>query len=150
MALMRFSSEPMGFLAAYLHFVGFLALISLLAGEFFLLRKPLEAHSLPLLKKIDLLYGSVAGLVLVTGIARIFYEKGWQYYSHNAFFWAKMALFVTIAVVSIYPTAWFLKARSPSEIGIDGYAKIRRAVLAQLLLAPLIVFCAIWMARGIY
>ncbi len=140
----------MGFLAAYLHFVGFIALISLLAGEFFLLRKPLEPHSLPLLKKIDLLYGSVAGLVLVSGIARIFYEKGWDNYSHSAVFWAKMALFVTIAVVSIYPTTWFLKARSQSDIGVTGYANIRRAVLTQLLLVPLIVFCAIWMARGIY
>lgn len=140
----------MGFLAAYLHFVGFIALISLLAGEFFLLRKPVEAHSLPLLKKIDLLYGSVAGLVLVSGIARIFYEKGWDYYSQSAVFWVKMALFVTIAVVSIYPTTWFLKARNRSDIDVAGYAKIRRAVLTQLLLVPLIVFCAIWMARGIY
>lgn len=140
----------MGFLTAYLHFVGFITLVSLLAGEFFLLRKPLEAHSLPLLKKIDLLYGSVAGLVLVTGIARIFYEKGWDYYSHSAFFWTKMDLFVMIAVVSIYPTAWFLKAMNPSDIGVAGYAKIKRVVLTQLLLVPLIVFCAIWMARGIY
>jgi putative membrane protein len=140
----------MGFLAAYLHFVGFIALVSLLAGEFFLLRKPVEAHSLPLLKRIDALYGVVAGLVLATGIVRIFYEKGWDYYSHSAVFWAKMALFATVGVVSIYPTTWFLKAENRSDIDVAGYAKIRRAVLTQLLLVPLIVFCAIWMARGIY
>lgn len=140
----------MSFLFTYLHFMSFILLIGLLAGEFFLLRNPLTKATLQLVKKIDLAYGIVAGLVLATGIARITHEKGWEYYSGSHIFWTKMVLFAVMAIISLYPTMLFLKAKAESDIAAAQYIKTKKAILTQLLIVPLIVFCAIWMARGMY
>lgn len=140
----------MSFVFTYLHFLSFITLACLLAGEFFLLRNPLNASTLKLVKKIDTAYGIIAGLVLATGIARIYLEKGWEYYSESHIFWTKMALFILMAVVSIYPTIRFIKAKTEADFEVQHYINTKKAILTQLLLIPLILFCAIWMARGMY
>jgi len=53
--------------------------------------------------RIDLWYGIIAGMIVVVGFARaIFAAKGWNYYEHNVFFWAKISTFVFVALLSIY------------------------------------------------
>lgn len=140
----------MSFIFTYLHFLSFIALISLLVSEFFLLRQKISEASLELLKKIDVAYGIVAGAVLATGIARVYLEKGLEYYMDSHIFWTKIALFIVMAVISIYPTVCFIKAKTEADVSVLQYAQIKKAVLAQMLLVPAILFLAIWMARGIY
>ena len=65
-------------------------------------------------------------------------------------FWTKIALFIVMAVISIYPTVCFIKAKTDTDISVAQYAQIKKAILAQMLLVPAILFLAIWMARGIY
>ena len=61
---------------------------------------------------IDAWYGALAGLILIVGFSRaIFAAKGWAYYAHNAFFWAKIGTFIAIALLSVPPTLAFLKWR---------------------------------------
>jgi putative membrane protein len=140
----------MSFLFTYLHFLSFITLIALLAAEFFLIRSKLNAESLSLIKKIDLFYGIAAGAVLATGIARIYHEKGVEYYLQSPVFWTKIALFILMAIISLYPTVLFIKAKTETDLSISRYTQLKKAILAQMLLVPIILFMAIWMARGIY
>ena len=58
---------------------------------------------------IDAWYGVIAALILIVGFSRaIFAAKGWAYYAHNAFFWAKIGTFKVIALISVPPTLAFL------------------------------------------
>ncbi|HRC27641.1 MAG TPA: DUF2214 family protein [Alphaproteobacteria bacterium] len=140
----------MTFLFTYLHFLSFVVLAGLLAGEFFVLREPLDKHSLRLLKKIDLAYGLAAGLVVATGIGRVFLEKGWSYYLSTPVFWVKIAIFIGMAIVSIYPTIYFIRTKTDSDPSLSKYIILRKAMLLQLSAIPVILFCAIWIARGFY
>src|SRR5688500_17846579 len=93
---------------------------------------------------------SIAGLILIVGFARaIFAAKGWDYYLHNAFFWAKIGTFVLIGLLSVPPTLAYLKWRrtgaAPTDEAIVG---VRRYLwMEAVLFAPLLAFAAA-MARG--
>ncbi|TJV70286.1 MAG: DUF2214 family protein, partial [Mesorhizobium sp.] len=52
--------------------------------------------------------GIIAMLIIVVGIGRVIYGlKGWEFYVYNWVFWAKMAAFVTVGLLSIIPTVRF-------------------------------------------
>ena len=57
----------------------------------------------------DAVYGVAATVLLVVGLLRVFYtEKGAAYYFASFTFLAKLALFVVVGILSIYPTIKFL------------------------------------------
>ena len=61
-------------------------------------------------------YGLLAGLIVVVGFSRaIFAAKGWTYYEHNALFWAKLATFALIGLLSVPPTLAYLRWRRASD-----------------------------------
>lgn len=142
--------------AAYLHFVAIFLLFALLVLEHQLFRLPLNFKRARSLFRVDLAFGIVAGVVLITGAARaMHYGKGLDYYLNNSFFHAKIGLFVVVALLSIYPTVTFLKWRpalKAGQIPLISPAKARwvklviRIELLALLLIPLL---AALMARGI-
>jgi putative membrane protein len=84
-----------------------------------------------------------------------FFEKGADYYAHNAFFIAKISLFVAIALLSIYPTREFLswrKGLNDSRLPAIAAAKlqsIRGVIHLELAGIALILLCAALMAKGI-
>ncbi|HEU5048107.1 MAG TPA: DUF2214 family protein [Rickettsiales bacterium] len=139
----------MTFLFTYLHFLGAMVLVACLAGELFLLcAGPLNEAMFKLLKRIDIGYGISAGLMIATGVARIFLEKGGAYYSENPFFHAAMALFLAAGLISAYPTVKLIRAKQMGDIGTAGYAKIRKLAGLQLVMIAGVLFCMIAMARG--
>jgi putative membrane protein len=140
----------MNFLFTYLHFLSFISLTALLASEFFIVKNSIDNKSLRLLKKIDLYYGIAAGLVLATGLVRVFLEKGLEYYSHSYVFWIKMMLFIIMGSVSLLPTLIFIKAKAETDIDIAKYIRLKQAILLQVIIVPFVVLCAIYMARGYY
>jgi hypothetical protein len=79
----------------------------------------------------------------------IFAAKGWEYYAHNAFFWAKIGTFLVIGLLSVPPTLAFLKWRragaSPTN---EAVAKARRYLWMEVALFPLLPAFAAAMARG--
>jgi len=84
-------------------------LFGVLSAELVLVRPSLDKITITRTARIDLWYGVVAGLIVIVGFTRaIFAAKGWNYYEHNAFFWAKIATFVVIAVLSVPPTLKYL------------------------------------------
>jgi putative membrane protein len=91
-----------------------------------------------------------AGLIIVIGFARaIFAAKGWDYYSHNMFFWAKIGTFAVIGALSALPTINFLRWRRVQRVpDAMQIASVRRFLWAQVVLFPLLLVFAAAMARG--
>ena len=114
-----------------------------------LIRLPLDPANARRLAFADMVVGISAGVLIVVGLLRVFhFEKGCAFYLHNAAFIAKMALFVAVALLSIYPTLKFLSWRKG---GVDATAvpAIRRILHLELVGVVLILLCAALMARGI-
>lgn len=99
-------------LFAFLHHAAAFTLVAALVVEFVLIRGELDATTARRLARADMVFGISAGVLLVAGLLRVFYfEKGAAYYFHSATFIAKLALFVLIALLSIYPTIRFISWR---------------------------------------
>lgn len=136
-------------LVALAHHLGAFALVGALVAEHALFQRRLEAPAMRRLLVVDAVYGLSAGLLLVAGLLRVFYfEKGAQYYLGNPFFLIKFGLFIVAGLLSIYPTVSFMKWRKVPQVTEAQGVWIPRLLRAQLLLLPLIVFCAILTAKG--
>ena len=97
---------------AFLHFLAAFALFAALAVELMLTRGTLDAFTARRLLVVDGVFGISATVVLLAGIARVlWFAKGPAYYLHDIYFIAKMALFVAVGLLSIYPTLQFLRMR---------------------------------------
>ena len=139
---------------AILHHLAIVTLIVLLGIEFALMRPGLSSATLARLAKVDAAYGICAGLVIVIGVCRVVWgAKGPDYYLANVWFWAKMASFALIGLLSVPPTMKLLKWRRairadtaflppPAEV-----AGLRRFVHAEVALLALVVAFAATMAR---
>src|SRR5688500_2842055 len=87
------------------HHLAVFALVGLFAAEFAMLRPGLAGARIKQLAGIDAGYGTMAGLVIAVGVLRvIFGAAGWQYYVGNQMFWAKMAAFLIMGLLTIPPT----------------------------------------------
>jgi putative membrane protein len=135
---------------AVVHHLIVFSLFAVVFAEFVSVRPGMDVAAVRRVVGIDVWYGIFAGLIIVVGFSRaIFVAKGWEYYSHNLFFWGKIGTFAVIGVLSAPPTIAYLKWRkagiAPSP---EAIAKIRRFLLSELVLfAPLLAFAAA-MARG--
>ena len=137
---------------AIVHHITVFGLVALLAMEWVMLR---DATVDPArLTRVDAGYGLVAGLAVVIGICRVIWGgKGWAFYEANPFFWAKMGLFVLMALVSIGPTLLFIRWRRAAA-GAEAFTppapEMKRArtwVRLEALLLILLLGCAAAMAR---
>lgn len=102
------------------------------------------------LARVDIWYGVLAAAIVVVGFSRaIFAAKGWAYYSHNAFFWAKIGTFVLVALLSVPPTIQYIKWQRASETpnGPD-VGRVQRFLYAELVLFAFLPIFAATMARG--
>jgi putative membrane protein len=122
-------------LLAYAHFALILLLAGLLLAEVALYRRTMQRAILQTLQRIDLTYGIVAGLVIVSGISRILWGlKGAGFYLHNPIFWAKMATFAVVAPLSLPPTFHYLRlgkqAGSAISVNDSAFRTVRRLLVA--------------------
>ena len=140
---------------AILHHLAIVILIVLLAFEFALLRPGISSANLQRVIKVDAAYGATAGLVIVIGVSRVIWGvKGADFYLSNPWFWAKMAGFAAIGLLSIPPTLALLKWRKLGRIDAaflppEGeIARLRRFIHAEVGLLALVVAFAAAMARN--
>lgn len=108
------------------------------------------------IQHVDLVYGISTGLLVAVGLLPVFFlEKGLNYYFHNYIFWAKMALFAIVELLSSYPTIRYIKwnailGEKKSPVIPDGeFKRIRLLLWLDLAGIILILFAAPMMARGI-
>ena len=140
----------------FLHHVAAFMLVASATVELVMLRGELTLASARSLLRIDALYGASAGVVLIAGLVRVFYtEKGSAYYFASGTFIAKMALFVTVALLSIYPTMQFMRWRRDVKeqrtpvLSAQRIRRIRMVLHLQLVLLVGVILCAVLMARGV-
>ena len=143
-------------LFAFLHHVAAFTLVAAVAVEFILLRGELTVMRARQIVAADTVLGVSAGVVLLVGLARVFrFEKGADYYFHSIPFIAKLALFVIVALLSIYPTVQFLSWRAALRRGqAPSLAEDKRRALRMFLHIELIgivviLLCAALMAKGV-
>ncbi len=130
---------------AILHHLLFLGLIVMLASELALLRTP--EPPVKRLAGLDAGYGVTALLIILVGVGRVVGGKGWAFYEANPFFWAKIATFALIGLISIRPTLAILKWRKAARAA-PGYVPPQAELTAARLwdrplvteLAPLEAF----------
>ncbi len=140
---------------AILHHLLVFALFAILAVELVWLKRDIDLPGLRRIGKLDATYGALAGAVLVVGILRVFFGlKGYEYYVSSHSFWAKMAAFAVVGLLSIPPTLQMIRWRRraegepgwlPSAAEISGARRYLHIEAAVFLAIP--IFAAA-MARG--
>lgn len=140
---------------AYLHYLGIMVLLGALVGEHLILSGRLDHHRARQLGITDVIYGSAAGVVLVTGLLRAtYFGKGLAFYTGNPLFHAKVTLFVLAALISVYPTVQFvsmrpaLRAGRPPEFSPALVGRLKVLIRIELTIIALIPLLAVLMGRG--
>ncbi len=141
---------------ASLHHILAFTLAAALVYEFVAYRKGLTIAEARRIQRVDLVYGISAGLLIVVGLLRVyFFEKGPNYYFANHIFWTKMALFVIVGLLSIYPTVRYIKWNPvlaqglAPEIPDAEFRNIRLLLWLEMAGLVLILLAAPLMARGV-
>ena len=137
------------------HHVLIFALAGVIAFEIGAAGYNLTANDIRRLGKVDVWYGVLAGLILIVGFARAnFAAKGWAYYSHNHFFWAKIGCFAIVGLLSIQPTIAYIRWRGAlkDDPGFLPNARqirtVRRFLWGEVFFFALMPIFAAAMARG--
>lgn len=146
----------MSAIVAFFHHLAFVAIMLALTIEMMLLKQPMTVENAKKILRFDAMYGMSAGLILLLGALRVmFFEKGPAYYMHSGPFLAKMALFILVGLISIYPTMVFLKWRPQLKQGIVPNIdqalsrRLRMLIHVELTLLVLMILNAALMAKGI-
>ena len=144
----------LGIAVAWIHYVGIMLFMASVLGEHLLLKPQMSVASARTIQRLDIIYGGSAVVVLITGVARMYLEKGVSYYLHHGAFHILLGLFIVIGLLSIYPTMAFLKWGPDTRAGrapevpaaqLKRLQMILRLEMALLVIAPLF---AAWMAHG--
>jgi putative membrane protein len=141
---------------AWLHFVFAFLLVGAIFAEAVILRLPVDGRVARLLLRVDAFYGVSSVLIILAGVSRVLWgAKGWDYYQAQPFFWAKMATFALIGIISIAPTRTFIRwvkaAKNDAAFAVPEAEakKVRRLVMIETHLVALLLLFAALMARGI-
>lgn len=140
---------------AIAHHLLIFALAGVLAFEIGATRGALAGKDAARIARVDAWYGVLAVAILAVGFSRaVFAAKGWDYYSHNAFFWAKISAFAVVGLLSIAPTLAFIRWRraAKSDPGFApaaaDIARVRRFLWLEVAVFAFIPAFAAAMARG--
>lgn len=143
-------------LVSYAHLLGAMLLAAALAVEFVLLGRRPDLEGARRIARADLVFGAAAALVLLSGILRLLHlGKGPAFYGGNPLFHAKMALFVLLALLSVYPTvqilSWrpLLKAGESPPLDDGRRRRMRGLVAAELALVAVVPLLAALVAVGV-
>jgi len=125
-------------------------LFGVLFAELIAVRRGMDQAAVARVAAVDLWYGILAGAILIVGFARAaMAAKGWAYYSHNGFFWAKIVTFLVIGLLSAPPTIayirWKRAGAAPADTQVAG---VRRFLYLEVILFALLPAFAAAMARG--
>ena len=136
----------------YIHFISIFTIVSTLVSEHLLLKKELTRVEIGRLSRIDAVYGLAALTLLAAGLTLWLgsFGKPAVFYSKNWIFHTKITLFVTVGLLSIYPTVFFIKNRkgNPADV-VKIPASVFWMLRIELLILFIIPLLAGLMAKGI-
>jgi putative membrane protein len=140
---------------AFVHHLLVFALAGILAFEIGTVSLSMKRDEIHRLARVDIWYGILAGAIIVAGFVRATVAaKGWAYYSVNLFFWAKIATFLIVGLLSIVPTLaiirWgnALKGDAAFAPPVNAVRRVRGYLWAEAALFLLLPLFAAAMARG--
>jgi len=141
---------------AFLHHLAAFTLFASLVIEFIFIKDELTLKSARTIQRADMAFGIAAGIVIIIGFLRVFYfEKGSYYYFHSTPFTIKMAAFIIVGLLSIFPTMEFLswsRSLKAGQLPVPDAHKIRVIrILIHLELVGVVVIIlgAALMAKGV-
>lgn len=142
-------------IVAYFHYLGLMLSFAALLVEALFFKKDISLKEAKLVGIADGVYGIAASTILATGILRVLYfGKGSAYYLDNILFWVKIAIFVVVGLLSLYPTVtfiiWWIKDLTKEQvptISPTQHSLITWSIRAELLGFCLIPLMAALMAR---
>ena len=140
---------------AALHLVAILTFVVFLSSQAALCRiEWLNAAVVERLVRLDVIYG-VAGVVMIgSGLVRVFWGvKGASWYLSQPLFHLKITLVLAMVVLSVVPSLafrrWRQRLRSTGALpDAPAVAKVRRLVMIQSHLLPVVAVIAVFWARG--
>lgn len=139
---------------AWIHYIGVMLFLACLVGEHLVLKPQPTLAEARTLQILDGTYGASATAVLITGVLRMFLEKGVGYYLHDIAFHILVALFVVIGLLSAYPTVIFVRWRGVVRAGQTPtlapgqFRRIQMILRAEMLLLIIAPLFATGMAHG--
>ena len=126
-----------------------MVLVSSLVVEHMLVKSTMSPVEMRRLAVADMVYGASAAAVLIAGLLLWFYAgKGAAFYTSNPVFHVKVAVYILVAVLSIYPTVFFMKNRKSAVAVIPVPKSIIMIVRFELLMILIMPFLAVTMAQG--
>jgi len=142
-------------LLATAHHLLVFAIAGALAAEIALVWRPAAPGSVRTIAGVDAAYGALASAIIAVGIVRVIYgAKGYAFFIHNPVFWAKIAVFAAIGLLSIGPTRQILQWRKQltnNSHFLPPAAEVmavRRTLMVEAALFLLLPVLAVLMARG--
>ncbi|MEQ9210339.1 MAG: DUF2214 family protein [Pseudomonadales bacterium] len=136
-------------LVRYAHFLGIIVFASLLVAEHILVKGKLSDQDLKRVLIIDAAYGVSALFVLIAGLTLwLWVGKPAEFYNANPVFHAKFGIFILMAIISIYPTCFYLKNRKMTGGFLEVPKAVVNAIRLESLLLVLIPLLAVFMAKG--
>ncbi len=138
-----------------MHHLLLFILAGVLAFEVGVIRPSMKSEDILRVSRANNWYGTLAGAIVVVGFSRAIYAaKGWAYYEVNGFFWAKIAAFMVVALLSIIPTIKIIRWRRALKADIaflpapGDIAAVRRYLWAEVVFFAFIPAFAPAIARG--
>ena len=142
-------------LIAFGHFLAFFALTAALVMQLGLISDSIGVATARRIQRADRVYGISSILLLIFGFLRVVYfEKGTDYYFSNTFFLIKIALFIGVGLLSIYPTVSYLRWNPELNQNIEpevsplDVLKLRKVIHTELVAIMGVLLCASLMAKG--
>ncbi len=137
-------------LIRYLHLLAVVVLIGTVIIENMAVKREISGEDARNLAKVDAVYGVSAGVVLLCGLALwLWVGKPSEFYTPNPIFHAKLTLFVIVALLSIYPTVFFIRHRKAEQEKLAVPVAVIRLLRLELILLAVIPVLAYLMARGV-
>ena len=140
---------------AWLHLLAVGLAAGLLLSEYWLCRRIPDRLQVKLLGTVDLGYFLALTGSLATGLARVlFFGQDTAYYLANRLFWLKIALFLAIGLLALFPTLQFIRwnreARTAPAFAplTRELERVRASLVLQLGLMLLLPLISILVARG--
>jgi putative membrane protein len=141
---------------AIAHHLLIFAILAVLVMELMIVRPEMSTAQILRVGRLDIAYGALAIAIVVIGFGRVFFgAKPWDFYIYNWVFWAKIAAFAAVGILSAQPTIrlgrWRAAAQKdptfrPAAAEVASVRQFMHYEAAVFILIP--IFAAM-MARGV-
>jgi putative membrane protein len=138
----------------WIHYFAVLTMVGAVFAKLYLMKLPPSGEQIRGLGRADILDGSSAAMVFITGLLRMYHGgKGADWYWHNGLMHGVITAFVLAAGISLIPTIRILrwKAAFNSRNALPDAAELRKARIflhPQLTLIVIIALLITMVAKG--